>query len=69
MTNHLGRWLDALAPRVVVFIGKWAADQAAREVSRRGIPCAFMNRMRSLSSQKREENRRSVVQLIRGCDG
>lgn len=64
-TNHFGRWLDALAPRIVVFIGKWAADKTACEVSRRGIPYAFMNRMRSLSSQEREANRRAVVQLVR----
>lgn len=66
MTNHFGRWLDALAPKVVVFIGKWAVDKAASEVSRRRIPYAFMNRRRNLPSQERAANRDAVVQLVRG---
>ncbi len=64
LQNHFGRWLDNLAPRVVVFIGKWAADRASQEVERRGIPFAFMNRQRSLSSSERSQNRRAVVQLV-----
>lgn len=63
--NHFARWLDELAPRVVIFIGKWAADHAGQEVQRRGIPFGFMNRQRSLSSNARVENRRQVVQLVR----
>jgi uracil-DNA glycosylase len=63
---HFGRWLDQLVPKVVVFIGKWAADQAGSEVARRGIPFAFMNRQRSLSSEERALNRLSVVKLVRG---
>ena len=66
--SHFGRWLDHLAPRVVVFIGKWAADRASQEVERRGIPFAFMNRQRSLSSLERIENRKAVVQLVRASD-
>ncbi len=66
--NHFGRWLDNLAPRVVVFIGKWGADRASQEVERRGIPFTFMNRQRSLSSHERSENRRAVVQLVRASD-
>lgn len=67
MTNHLGRWLCALKPRVVVFIGKWAFDRAALEVSRRGIPNTFVNRSRSLSVDGRNENRSAVVKLISSC--
>ena len=63
--THFGRWLDNLSPRVVVFIGKWAADRASEEVERRGIPFAFMNRQRSLSSLKRVQNRQTVIQLVR----
>lgn len=66
--NHLGRWLDQLEPRVVVFIGKWASDRASHEVERRGIPFAFMNRQRSLSSLERSENRRAVVQIVRASE-
>lgn len=61
---HFGRWLDYLMPKVVVFIGKWAADQAANVVSSRGIPYAFMNRQRSLSSESRLVNRQSVIKLV-----
>ena len=65
---HFGRWLDILTPRVVVFIGKWAADRASHEVVRRGIPFAFMNRQRSLSSLERDQNRQAVVRLVRAGD-
>lgn len=68
LDNHFGRWLDSLAPRVVVFIGKWAADHASDEVGRRGIPFGFMNRQRSLSSLERDQNRRAVVQLVRASN-
>lgn len=67
VAHHFGRWLDALAPRTVIFIGKWAADKAAIEVSRRGIPFAYMNRMRSLSAQGRAANREAVVRLVRAA--
>ena len=68
LQNHFGRWLDNLAPRVVVFIGKWAADRASNEVKLRGIPFAFMNRQRSLSSLERSQNREAVVQVVRAGD-
>ena len=66
--NHFGHWLDILVPRVVVFIGKWAADRASHEVARREIPYAFMNRQRSLSSLARSQNREAVVRLVRASD-
>lgn len=66
--SHFGRWLDLLAPRVVVFIGKWAADRGSHEVERRGIPFAYMNRQRSLSSLQRTENRKSVIQIVTAGD-
>lgn len=66
LRSHFGSWLDQLSPRVVVFIGKWAADQAGHEVRRRDIPFAYMNRQRSLSSEERLFNRRHVVGLLRG---
>ena len=68
INTHLGHWLDNLTPRVVIFIGKWASDRASQEVERRGIPFAFMNRQRSLSSLERVQNREAVVQLIRATD-
>ncbi|MBW7931349.1 MAG: hypothetical protein H3C57_08645 [Gammaproteobacteria bacterium] len=67
--EHFSRWLSLLTPRVVVFIGKWAADQAGHLVEDAGIPCAFMNRQRSLSSHERNANRRVVVDLVRRYRG
>lgn len=63
--RHFGRWLDLLAPRVVVFIGKWASDNASTLVAERGIAHAFMNRQRSLSTFERHQNRQAVVALVR----
>jgi uracil-DNA glycosylase len=68
LQSHFVRWLDNLSPKAVIFIGKWAADHAYQEVERRGIPFAFMNRQRSLSSERRIENRQSVVSLVRSVN-
>jgi hypothetical protein len=67
-TKHLTRWLDLLNPRVVVFIGKWAADRGAHEVQNRGIPYTFMNRQRSLSSSERAKNVNEVIRMVRASD-
>lgn len=64
---HLERWLDVLQPRVVVFLGKWAHDQAAPLVRARDIPYQFINRQRSLSTAERERNKADVARLVRGC--
>jgi len=69
LSQHFGRWLHLLQPRVVVFIGKWAAARGRAEVVAQGIPYAYMNRQRSLSSVKRKENRDSVVNLVRANRG
>jgi hypothetical protein len=65
--DHFDRWLALLRPRVLVFIGKWAFDQAGHLAARRGIPAGFMNRERSLSTAKRVENREEVVALVRSA--
>lgn len=64
LSEHFGRWLHLLQPRVVVFIGKWAAKRGAAQVVAEGIPYEYMNRQRSLSSVKRTENREAVVKLV-----
>ncbi len=64
VATHFERWLDVLAPRVVVFIGKWAADHAREPVASRGIPFAYMNRQRSLSGAERRANRDAVVEAV-----
>ena len=63
--RHFTSWLDLLQPRVVVCIGKWAHDRVGRLLDQRGIPHRYMNRMRSLSSAERGENRKDVVACVR----
>jgi uracil-DNA glycosylase len=65
INEHFSRWLKLLSPKVVVFIGKWANDVAHDLGGPLDIPCAFMNRHRSLSTEKRAANRAQVVELVR----
>lgn len=67
--EHFIRWLNLLEPNVVVFVGKWAWEQGRSAVQAKGIPCAYMNRQRSLSPTERKKNRDSVVALVRKCRG
>ena len=67
--NHFCRWLELLRPRAVIFIGKWAHERGAQFVSERQIPCDFMNRQRSLSSEARSENRQRVAAFVRANAG
>lgn len=67
--EHFSRWLRILAPRVVVFIGKWASERGAGIVTAARIPHAFMNRQRSLASAERITNRAAVVSLVRQYRG
>ena len=69
VSGHLGRWLDVLEPRVVVFLGKWAHQQAVALVEQRKIPHAFINRQRSLSGEERSRNRAEVVRLVKEVAG
>ncbi len=63
--KHFVRWLSLLAPNVVVFIGKWAWEQGKSPVESGEIPCAFVNRQRSLSQLERTANRDKVAALVR----
>lgn len=63
-SSHLRQWLVQLAPRVVVFIGKWAWERGRPAVEAAGIPCAYMNRQRSLASEARAANRQEVIRLV-----
>lgn len=53
---HLDRWLAALEPGAVVFLGKWACDAAGGYVRARGIPSVCINRDRSLPCEERRRN-------------
>ena len=65
INNHFIRWLDWLAPRVVVCIGKKAHDNVNSLLSSCRIPNGFINRWRSLSTTEREQNKKQVVDLVR----
>lgn len=69
VSTHFERWLTLLQPRVVVFVGKWAWERGHSTVEKLGVPCAYMNRQRSLSSTERLANRQAVAELVRKCRG
>jgi len=62
--NHFLRFVKAIDPKVVIFIGKWAHDNAAHLLPK-GIISSFMNRMRSLSNVERQQNRAEVVGMVK----
>ena len=61
--NHFLRFVKAIEPKVVIFIGKWAHDNAAHLLPK-GIKSSYMNRMRSLSNVERQQNRAEVVGMV-----
>ena len=65
INEYFAHWLRLLAPNVVIFIGKWAWEQGHSAVAQAGIPCSYMNRQRSLSSDERTANRAEVATLVR----
>lgn len=69
VSEHFVNWLRWLAPRVVIFIGKWAWEHGHVAVADAGIPFSYMNRQRSLSSIDRSMNRAEVIALVRQFRG
>lgn len=67
--NHFDRWVSLLAPRVIVFIGKFAHDHAHHIAAARGIPYDYLNRERSLDSTSRNLDKFRVSKLIREIVG
>lgn len=65
VNSHVEDWLKFLKPRVVICIGKWSHDRISPKLDEIGIPHSYMNRMRSLSSEERKENKQRVVALVR----
>jgi uracil-DNA glycosylase len=64
--KHFIDLVKTIDPKVVIFIGKWAHDQAAHLLPEQ-VRYAYMNRMRSLSSLERQNNRSDVVALVNSC--
>jgi uracil-DNA glycosylase len=65
VATHFELWLERLAPRIVVFIGKWAAERGAAACERRGIPYTWVTRQRSLPGQDRARNRAEVAARVK----
>lgn len=62
---HFTRWVDALNPRVIIFIGKYACYHGRSVAIERKIPFDFLNRERSRSSDLRNADRVRVANLVR----
>jgi len=65
LEEHLTRWLEVLAPNVVVCVGKFAYDHLSGFVQDLNVPCDYIDRNRSLSNAKRKENADRIVALVR----
>lgn len=65
VTEHFHRWVKLLDPLVVVFIGKWAHDQANSVLTEYGVPSTYVNCKRGLSMFERVTNRREVAALVK----
>jgi hypothetical protein len=63
--EYFDRWILMLQPRVVIFIGKWAAKMAGTVLDAHGIPHSFINRLRNFDCAAREANRAEVAALVR----
>ena len=65
-SDHFLSFINAIDPKVVIFIGKWAHDNAAHLLPK-GIIYSYMNRMRSLNSAERQKNRAEVVYMVKAA--
>jgi len=63
--RHFARWLDALEPRFVVFIGKWPWEQGQGELGKRRIPSAFINCRQGLSKSEIQADVDRVGRLVK----
>lgn len=64
--NHACSWINELDPRVIVCIGKWAYGNLPQDVhDKYHERVTYMNRMRSLSTEERAQNRSEVTNLVR----
>lgn len=64
INEHLIKFIDGIVPKVIVFIGKWAYIQLNTKLYKRPIKLTYMNRDRSLSSDKRNRNRNEVIKTV-----
>ena len=63
--THFMNTLNVLKPNVVISLGKWANDRVSNILTEANIPHSYINRLRNLSSEKREVNKKEVISLIK----
>jgi uracil-DNA glycosylase len=63
--KHFNRWIDFLNPSVVVCVGKYAYDHISHDLTLKNIPCDYIDRNRSLNTEKRNINRTQVANLVK----
>lgn len=69
VVTHFEHWLGRLAPRLVVFIGRWAADRGAAACVRNDIEFVWLSRQRNLPTEAREAGIADVVGAVRRAAG
>lgn len=67
--QHSLNWIEMLSPRVVVCIGKHSYDRISYELEKRGIPCCFTNRIRSLDNSARQIDRNNAATFVNNILG
>lgn len=66
VSTHFEQWLDLLKPRLVVFIGRWAADRGAAACARHDdIEYVWLSRQRNLAREDRVNGIAAVVDAVR----
>jgi len=65
VSTHFDQWLMRLAPRLVVFIGRWAADRGAAACARQKLEFVWLSRQRNLPTEARETGIAAVVDAVR----
>jgi len=65
VTEHFEKWVRELAPRVIVFLGKFAWDGGRHVAASRNVPADYLNRARSHSGDLRRADRERVAALVR----
>jgi hypothetical protein len=69
VAEHFSKWVELLAPRVIVFLGKFAWDDGQAVATSLGVPADYLNRQRSRSGELRQGDRDRVAALVRGNVG
>lgn len=64
INEHLFKFVEAIDPQVIIFIGKWAYLQTNTLLKDRPSKMVFLNRDRSLSATERSANKQAVIEVV-----